>query len=159
MQRKFCIVILALFSIMLFSVPFSGAADKKPVQVMPSDKCPVCGMFVAKYKSWLAEIIFTDGSYAAFDGPKDMFRYYLNLKKYNPAKAIADVGSLYVTEYYSIEMIDAQKAYFVQGSDVYGPMGVELVPLASESAAKEFLNDHKGRKILRFKEITEEHLK
>jgi copper chaperone NosL len=159
MQRKFCIAILAVLSLMLFSVPISCAADKKPVQVKQSDKCPVCGMFVAGYKNWLAEIIFTDGSYAAFDGPKDMFRYYLNMKKYSPSKTAADISKIYVTEYYSTRMMDAQKAIFVQGSDVYGPMGPELVPFASEATAKEFLNDHMGKQILKFREITEEHLK
>jgi nitrous oxide reductase accessory protein NosL len=37
----------------------------------------------------------------------------------------------------------------VVGSDVYGPMGHELVPLADEAEAREFLADHKGRRTLR----------
>ena len=86
MNKKFYPVILAILYILFLSVPLSFAADKKPVEVKKSDKCPVCGMFVAGYKNWLAEIIFTDGTYAVFDGPKDMFRYYLNVKKYNPVK-------------------------------------------------------------------------
>ena len=40
------------------------------------DKCPVCGMFVAKYPGFLAQIQFRDGSIAFFDGPKDFFKYY-----------------------------------------------------------------------------------
>lgn len=116
-------------------------------------------MFVAKYKNWLAEIIFTDGSYAVFDGPKDMFRYYFNIKKYNPAKSASDITDLYVTEYYSTELVEARKVFFVAGSDVYGPMGAELVPLATEAAAKDFLKDHKGSRILKFNEVTIEYLK
>jgi nitrous oxide reductase accessory protein NosL len=34
-----------------------------------------------------------------------------------------------------------------------------LVPLASEKAAKEFMKDHKGKKILKFNEVNAENLK
>jgi nitrous oxide reductase accessory protein NosL len=42
----------------------------------------------------------------------------------------------------------------VIGSDTLGPMGHELVPLASEAEAREFLKDHHGRRVLRFDEVT-----
>ena len=159
MNKKYYTVILAVLYVMFFSVSFSSAADKKPAEVKKSDKCPVCGMFVAGYKNWLAEIIFTDRTYAVFDGPKDMFRYYLDLKKYNPSKTASDISAIYTTDYYSTELKDARKVYFVLGSDVNGPMGAELVPLATEAAAKEFLKDHQGKRILKFTEVTMEHLK
>jgi nitrous oxide reductase accessory protein NosL len=40
------------------------------------------------------------------------------------------------------------------GSDVFGPMGNELVPFNKESDAREFMKDHTGKKILRFSDIT-----
>lgn len=159
MNKKYYPVILVVIYLIFLSVRLSVAADKKPVEVRKSDKCPVCGMFVARYKNWLAQIIFADGSYAVFDGPKDMFRYYLNVKKYNPAKKASDINNIYVTEYYSTEFMDARKVFFVQGSDANGPMGAELVPLATEAAAKAFLKDHKGSTILKFSEVTIENLK
>jgi copper chaperone NosL len=151
-------ILVAIF-LMFLSASWSVAADKKPVEVKKSDKCPVCGMFVARYKNWLAQIIFADGSYAVFDGPKDMFKYYLNMKKYNPAKTASDISNIFVTEYYSTGLMDARKVFFVQGSDVNGPMGAELVPLATEVAAKDFLKDHKGNRILKFNEVTIDNLK
>jgi len=60
--------------------------ERKPVKPTQKDKCPVLWMFVAKYPDFLSEIIFKDGSYAVFDGTKDMFKYYLNIKKYNASK-------------------------------------------------------------------------
>jgi len=159
MNKKCYPVILAILYVLFLSVPLSFAADKKPVVVKKTDKCPVCGMFVAGYKNWIAEIIFNDGTYAVFDGPKDMFRYYLNVKKYNPSKTAADISNIYVTEYYTTEMVDARKVFFVQGSDVNGPMGSELIPLATEAAAKDFMKDHKGSRILKFSEVTGENLK
>jgi len=159
MNKKYGPLILTIICLMFLSVPLSVAADKKPVEVRKSDKCPVCGMFVSGYKNWLAEIIFTDGSYVAFDGPKDMFKYYLNVKKYSPSKAASDISNIYVTEYYSTKLMEARKVLFVQGSDVNGPMGAELVPLATEAAAESFLKDHKGSRILKFNEVTTENLK
>ena len=159
MNKKFYPLIMAILYMVFLTVPLSFATDKKPVAAKKSDKCPVCGMFVSGYKNWMAEIIFTDGAYAVFDGPKDMFRYYLDLKKYNPSKTASDISTIYITEYYSTELTDARKVFFVLGSNVNGPMGAELVPLASETAAKEFLKDHKGKKVLKFNEVTGENLK
>ena len=56
--------------------------ERKPVKPSEKDKCSVCGMFVAKYSDFLAEVIFKDGSTFFFDGTKDMFKYYFDLKKY-----------------------------------------------------------------------------
>jgi nitrous oxide reductase accessory protein NosL len=134
------------------------AAERKPVTLTKNDKCPVCGMFVAKYPDMIAEIVFKDGTYAAFDGPKDMFRYYLDMKKYNPSKTINEIDSIYVHEYYSLTFIDGRKAYYVVGSDVFGPMGRELIPFLKEEDAFAFKKDHKG-KIMRFGDITEEVVK
>jgi nitrous oxide reductase accessory protein NosL len=110
-------------------------------------------MFIYKYPDWVGEIIFKDGSLAFFDGAKDLFKYYYNLKKYNPEKTIKDIAAIYVTEYYDMKIIDAGSAFFVIGSDVYGPMGRELIPFVSKSDAEAFKKDHKGKRILRFEDI------
>ena len=44
----------------------------------------------------------------------------------------------------------------VVGSSVYGPMGRELIAFAAEDQAREFLRDHRGKKILRFDAVTPE---
>ncbi len=135
------------------------AASEKPIKPTGKDKCPVCGMFVSKYTDFLAQIIFKDGSYAMFDGPKDMFKYYLNLKVYNPSKTTADISSVYVNDYYTLSPVDGLKAYFVIGSDVTGPMGRELIPFAKEVDAKEFMKDHNGKALVRFNEVISVMLK
>ena len=141
------------------SYAFAAAGDLQPQKVSPQDKCPVCGMFVAKYPDFVAQIVFKDGSQAFFDGVKDMMKYYFDLPKYNPAKTIADIGAILVSDYYKLTTIDGHKAWYIIGSDVYGPMGKELVPFQDEAAAKEFKDDHKGQAILQFKDITPEILK
>ena len=111
-------------------------------------------MFVAKYTDFAAEIIYNDGSYATFDGVKDMFKYYFNLKKYNPSKKLADIDSIYVTDYYDLKWIDGYKAFYVEGSNVYGPMGRELIPFEKEAGAEQFMTDHIGKSLLTFDDIT-----
>jgi copper chaperone NosL len=150
-----------LSAVLLAGLIVSAAygADKRPVQPKQTDKCAVCGMFVAKYKHWVAEIVFRDGSAVFFDGPKDMFRYYLDMKKYDSRKTQADVAAAFVTEYYSTRMTDGHSVVFVRGSDVNGPMGAELVPIETEAKAKEFMKDHGGKKVLKFVEVTTEDLR
>ena len=140
----------AIVSVLIFIAKASAEERLKPA---PTDKCPVCGMFVARYPNWVSQIVFNDGSYAFFDGAKDMFKYYLDLKKYSPSKKQSDIKAVYTTDYYTLSAIDAKNAYFVIGSDVYGPMGKELIPFKNEADAKVFLKDHKGKRILRFSEI------
>jgi len=145
------ILLFGLIALLLLPLPAEPAQSVRP---SAKDKCPVCGMFVSEYKEFLAEIVFKDGSHAYFDGPKDMFRFYFEPEKHLPGRKRGDIVSIYATEYYSLETIDAFEARFVVGSDVRGPMGDELIPIAKESDARTFLKDHKGKSILRFKQVT-----
>jgi nitrous oxide reductase accessory protein NosL len=116
-------------------------------------------MFVAKYPDFVAAVTFRDGTRAYFDGVKDMMKYYFNLRKYNPSKKIEDIVQIHVTDYYSLGLIDGFKAFYVSGSDIYGPMGKELIPFEKAGDAKEFLNDHKGKTVLRFQDISQDAVK
>ena len=120
----------------------------------PEDTCPVCGMFVAKYPEWIATVLYKDGHAHHFDGAKDLFKYLQDLPRWAPGHQAAEIASIGVTEYYGLTRIDAHDAWYVIGSDVYGPMGHELVPLETEEDAKEFLKDHAGTRILRFDAVT-----
>ncbi len=151
--------LLALSLTLTLLLSPSRGGERKPVKPTQKDKCPVCGMFAAKYPDFLAEILFKDGSYAVFDGTKDMFKYYFNLKKYNPRKRLEDIDSIYVTDYYSLALIDGYQAFYVMGSNVYGPMGKELIPLLKEADANEFMKDHKGKVLLEFKGVTADVVK
>lgn len=135
------------------------AADKSKMIEIPQDaKCPVCGMFVSKYPKWVAQIQLQDGHSHYFDGIKDMMKFYFNPTKYHK-HLNEQILQINVTDYYNVELIDAKKAFYVLGSNVYGPMGEELIPFKSEEEAKKFMNDHFGKKVLKFEEITENILK
>lgn len=136
-----------------------AAADGPPAPPGPRDKCPVCGMFVAKFPEWTAVVRFKDGSQAFFDGAKDLFTFLKEPRRYRSSSAPQEVGSVWVKDYYHLQMIDAHRASFVMGSNVFGPMGKELVPCATEPEARTFMKDHAGTRILRFQEITPEILR
>ena len=119
----------------------------------PRDTCPVCGMFVSLYPDWVATVHYQDGHAHHFDGAKDLFKYLLNLSKYAPGHSQEQIAAIGVTEYYGVTRINARNAWYVVGSDTLGPMGHELVPLATQAEAGDFLRDHQGRRIVRFDEV------
>jgi copper chaperone NosL len=141
------------FLILLLYVSHLWAGEATPVKPGPKDKCPVCGMFVAKYPDWVVAITFKDGAHTFFDGVKDMLKYYFNMAKYAPGKTAADIKAIHVTDYYRLEPVDGRKVFYVAGSDVYGPMGRELIPFEKETEAREFMKDHRGKLVLTFDQI------
>ncbi len=119
----------------------------KKLTVTKDDKCPVCGMFLYKYPRWATRIEYKDKN-VSFDGVKDLMKYYFEHPK--------NIKDILVQEYYTQETIDGTKAYYVLGSDVYGPMGKELIAFKDKASAERFYLDHKAKKILKFDEITPE---
>ncbi len=119
----------------------------KAIRVPKKAKCPVCGMFVAKYPKWVAKIRFMKKDHY-FDGVKDMMKFIFDKQK--------NFKNVQVTDYYTTTAIKAQTAFYVVGSNVYGPMGNELIPFSSMNKAKEFKQNHYGTQILTFDKITKE---
>lgn len=116
-------------------------------------------MRVVPHPAWVAQIRFEDGSTVFTDGTKDLFKYYLDLRTYAPSRAAADVTAIYVTDYYTLQFVDATRAFYVTGSDVFGPMGNELVAFVSASSAEEFSRDHHGKNLLPFDAVSPEVLR
>jgi nitrous oxide reductase accessory protein NosL len=130
------------------------------VEVREDEKCPVCGMFVYKYPKWTAQIAFKHDGHEhrlSFDGVKDMMKFYFNPSKWGnyPYATPQNITQILVSDYYSGRGIDGRKAFYVIRSDIYGPMGHELIPFESEEEAKTFLKEHRGTQIIPFENITE----
>jgi copper chaperone NosL len=140
-----------VFLLCLAGASYGGDAE---VTIKKTDRCPVCGMFVYKYPKWVARIVFQSGEAYFYDGAKDMFKHIFDTAKYTPGKAAENIKSIYVTDYYEVELIDAKTAFYVIGSDVLGPMGHELLPFRDQESAQEFMEDHQGKSILRFQDVT-----
>lgn len=153
------IFLMFCFNLLVISTAVSAAGETQPVgKVDGKARCPVCGMFVAKYPQWLAQIVMADGNIQAFDGVKDMMAYYFSPDQFGgPADVTA--SHIFVKDYYSQSWIDGRKAFYVTGSDVYGPMGHELIPFNTRDAAENFFKDHHGHQIFTFSEISAELIK
>jgi copper chaperone NosL len=149
-------VLFCAIGILLVGGPFVWAQEEGSLKPGPKDKCPVCGMFVAKYPDFVAVLTFKDGVHVFFDGVKDMMKYYFDVQKYSPSRKQGEIVQVHVTDYYSLSLIDGLKAYYVSGSDIYGPMGREFIPFEKEGDAREFVKDHKGKTVLQFRDVNTE---
>ncbi len=119
---------------------------------VPEDaNCPICGMFVAKYPEWATKLEYEGKTYY-FDGSKDMMKYIF--KEDIKSKDLKIV----VTDYFTGQAINGHKAFFVMGSDVYGPMGKEFVAFEDAEAAFNFKNEHFGKGVVQFTQMTDEML-
>jgi len=124
----------------------------KHIDVPADAKCPVCGMFVSKYPKWAAFMQINDKKYY-FDGVKDMMKYYIFDGDFPYDRK--NISEITVSDYYTLEEIPAKEAFYVLDSDIFGPMGHELIPFKSKKSAKAFMDDHNGKAMLKFDEITD----
>jgi len=122
------------------------------IHVPKEAKCPVCGMFVSKYPKWTT-MMEHDGKTYYFDGVKDMMKYYIFDGDFIYDRS--HITQMQVSDYYTLEAIPAKEAFYVLDSDIFGPMGRELIPFKSLKSANDFSADHNGKAIVNFNEITD----
>ena len=148
-KKAICSAAIVLCVLLSTILPANSSA-LEPMQPETKDRCAVCGMKVTPFPNWVAAVSFKDGSHYFFDGPKDMFNFLFDLQQYRPNATQADIAEVQVTEYYTVQRRDAREVFFVTGSDVMGPMGNELVPVAGEEALKTFIQDHGQTEVMRY---------
>ncbi len=149
MKKSFFIISITMAILYTASLAWSAPDEK----IKPDSRCAVCGMFVAKYPNWVVQIRHADGKIMVFDGVKDLMAYYFNPTGFGPYTK-DQIKEIWVKDYYSLKWLDARKAFFVTGSDIHGPMGHEFIAFSSKPAAEAFREDHKGKKVLSFDEIS-----
>ena len=119
---------------------YKGAKER--IELPKDARCAECGMPI-KNKQW-ATLIKAGGKDYYFDGVKDMAHFYF-------ADEVAKEA--YVSDYYTLEKLDAKEAFYVHGSNVFGPMGEEFIPFKDEAKANSFMKDHAGKGVIKFDEI------
>lgn len=115
------------------------------------ERCPHCGMLVDPKSAFRTELV-TNGTTKAYDTPR------CALAALRAATGGTAGTTMRVQEFYTRDAVDAQNVRFVGGSDVEGPMGAELVPIAPEKVEK-FMKDHRGARVYKLDEITRDVLK
>ncbi len=111
--------------------------------------CQHCGMPSQSYPLWHAKIILASQNNTYwFCSPRCMFSRYHKHMKPTEAKEI------WVKDYYTQKFISAKTAFFVVNSQILGPMGADLVPFSEQKDAQAFVQEHQGKAIFSFQDVT-----
>jgi nitrous oxide reductase accessory protein NosL len=117
------------------------------------DRCPMCAMRAADHPAWAGAIVLHNGD-----------TFYTCSVRCTLATAMdsdtflgvpqSDIARVRVPHYLEKgKSLDAESAWYVVDSDVRGPMGLALLPAATEQEAQILVRRHKGR-VLPRKEVT-----
>ena len=90
----------------------SDGFNARPI---PTDaRCPVCGMYPARFPRWAAQIIFKDGAAHFFDSPVDLFMFLDKPARFGTERNVADAAAIYVADFRSGTWLAAREAVFVR---------------------------------------------
>ena len=146
---------LLIFSLIAL-LGMTSWASSQPIKIESHKACPLCGMYPARYPQFNCQIVFKDGSYEAFDSAVGLLVYLLFPD--NTEIKLKPVARIYFKDYLKEGWLEAGKTFFVTGSEIMGPMGVEFLPVDSEQAAKELKKQEQGQDITHFKEINRQYM-
>ncbi|MGC4122786.1 MAG: nitrous oxide reductase accessory protein NosL [Myxococcales bacterium] len=113
-------------------------------RIIDGDRCPVCRMFPARNPKLAAAIELSDGRAFYPCGPGCLLEA-LEHPETHLGVGRGELRRVLVQEYLGGKPVDAAGAFFVEGSDVSGPMGPAPIPLASEADAATFRATHGGK--------------
>lgn len=135
-----------------------NAADAYPPQVVgKQQRCPVCGMYPARYPRWQGQIIFRDNKMSAFESPAELFRFRFDMAKFDKEHSAADIAQIYLSDYNGSGWIKPEQVFLVVGSDANGPMGPDMPAFKSSQDAERFAKEHGGH-VIQFGQVTAETL-
>ena len=138
-------VALVMSAVVLAAASIAGCSGESTAEAQ--QRCDLCGMRVDPSSGWRAGARDASGQALAFDAPKCMFRRHFER---------GAISEPWVIEYYSQVRRPARELFFVIGTDLQGPMGRDLVPVAGREAADRLLREHHGERVLAFDEVTRE---
>lgn len=139
--------------------PASGLGKFEPRSVPADARCPVCGMFPARFPHWAAQAIYHDGAVQFFDSPVNLHVFLGDVSRYNSAYTGADVAATFVTDVTSGTWVDSFAAHYVHGSNALGPMRDGNLPAFAEREAAERFAAERDGVVLSADQITAETLR
>lgn len=135
--------------------PGAPLDEQGRMQIGDDDRCPVCAMRVKERAKFSSAIALDDGTTHYFCGTGCMLRSWLHPDRFlGVERKRLDRGV--VREYFTGKHLDAATVLWVAGSDVVGPMGPAIVPLADDEAATTFKQRHGGKATFKLGELTDE---
>lgn len=113
-------------------------------------RCVTCGMYPSKYPQHRAQILTSDGKTQHFCSTRCLVNYQADPKQYSKRPPMAK--AVWVTVYPDGDYDYADGLYYVVGSKVLGPMGMEALPFRKKVDAHSFAKKE-GGKVMRFNEV------
>ncbi|MFN3395382.1 MAG: nitrous oxide reductase accessory protein NosL [Thermodesulfovibrionales bacterium] len=115
------------------------------------EECAICGMWIDQYMSTRHVIILKDNTTTSFCSIACAARY-LNENRQK-------VKNVKVADFLTDRLINAEKAYYLEGSDVPGVMSyISRIAFSTKTDAERFQRKHGGR-LITFKQAVENQLK
>lgn len=116
-------------------------------------------MIIVDFPGAKGQIHYKNGKADKFCSTLDLFLFYLQ------PDSPKNIAAIYVNDMGKAQWdhpqghwIDAEKAFYVYGGDITGPMGEALVPFSDIKEAEAYKGKYGGR-LVRFNEITMDMLK
>lgn len=141
------------------ATPYDAASglDMLAPKSIPTDvRCPVCGMYPARFPRWAAQTVFKDGASHYFDSPVDLIAFLQKIDRFNKSYTQEDIAVSYVTDFETGQWIEIGKAFFVHGSTALGPMRTADLPAFSTRQSADAFSRNRNGKVLNFMQITPE---
>jgi nitrous oxide reductase accessory protein NosL len=120
-------------------------------------RCLVRNFFVYKDPKWVSKIELKNGKKVFFSSPKSMFEFYHRPGKWYDigVKSEKDFKDIIVTDYETMELINAKNAYYIYGSRAISPGGDDLVVIKNKTRAENFAKKYNGKRVFRFNEVSD----
>lgn len=131
----------------------SATEAVEPRTVPATARCPVCGMYPARYDQWAAQIHFADGQVHYFDSPVEFLTFQRDIARYGKGLRTGDIVAGFVTDYSGAGWVAAADATYVRGSRVRGPMGEDAFPAFATRDAAAALVAAQGGELLSYVEL------
>ena len=153
MKKSLVGILFLVFGLFLVS---AFADDiKYDMNFTKETSCEIRKVKIYENPAWASKIDFTNGKSAFFCSPKSMFEFYYNEEKWETfgIKSTSDFKNILVTDYKTLKIIDATKAFFVYGSNNISPAGDDLVAFESKDNATNYAQNNNGKRVFNFLEV------
>lgn len=132
--------------------PASGLTPFEPRPIPPEARCPVCGMYPARFPRWAAQVLYEDGAAHFFDSPLNLLIFLARVERYSPYRS-EQVVARYVNDVASDAWTDADTAFVVHGSNAPGPMRNGNLPAFARREHAEAFARERGGTVLPLREV------
>lgn len=119
--------------------------------------CLVRKIALYKEPKWVAKIEIRNGKTVYFSSPKSLFEFYHQPGKWFDVgvKSERDFSKIVVTDYETLEPINAERAFYIYGSRAISPAGDDLVAIETKERAEAFSKKYGGKRIFKFDEVSD----